>query len=51
MHLLLVEDETILRDSLAQQLKDAGFTVDTAPDGEEGLYQAKEFVGRRRLCG
>ena len=44
MHLLLVEDETILRDALAQQLKDAGFTVDTAPDGEEGLYQAKEFA-------
>ncbi len=44
MHLLLVEDEQALRDSLAQQLKAAGFTVDTAPDGEEGLYQGKEFA-------
>lgn len=44
MHLLVVEDEQALRDSLAQQLKDAGFTVDVAPDGEEGLYQGKEFA-------
>jgi two-component system response regulator PhoP len=44
MHLLVVEDEQALRDSLVQQLKDAGFTVDTATDGEEGLYQGKEFA-------
>jgi two-component system response regulator PhoP len=43
MHLLLVEDEQALRDSLAQQLKGAGFTVDCAADGVEGLYQGKEF--------
>jgi two-component system response regulator PhoP len=43
MHLLLVEDEPTLRTTLAQQLKDAGFTVDAAADGEEGLYQGKEF--------
>jgi two-component system response regulator PhoP len=43
MHLLLVEDEQALRDSLAHQLKGAGFTVDCAADGVEGLYQGKEF--------
>src|SRR5690349_15223306 len=43
MHSLLVEDEQALRDSLAQQLKGAGFTVDCAADGVEGLYQGKEF--------
>lgn len=44
MHLLVVEDEEALRESLARQLKDAGYTVDVAPDGEEGLYQGKEFA-------
>jgi len=44
MHLLLVEDETILRETLAKRLKEAGFTVDAAPDGVEGLYQGKEFA-------
>ena len=44
MHVLVVEDEQALRDSLSQQLKDSGFTVDSAADGEEGLYQGKEFA-------
>src|SRR5215510_4362956 len=44
MHLLLVEDEPALRESLSKQLKEAGFTVDSAADGEEGLYQGKEFA-------
>jgi two-component system response regulator PhoP len=44
MHVLVVEDEQALRDTLSQQLKDAGFTVDSAADGEEGLYQGKEFA-------
>lgn len=44
MHVLVVEDEQALRDTLSQQLKDAGFTVDCAADGEEGLYQGKEFA-------
>jgi len=43
MRILVVEDETALRESLAAQLKSAGFTVDTAADGAEGLYAAKEF--------
>jgi two-component system response regulator PhoP len=44
MHLLVVEDEPALRESLVKQLQDAGFTVDSAADGEEGLYQGKEFT-------
>lgn len=43
MRILIVEDETALREALAAQLKASGFTVDTAADGEEGLYAAKEF--------
>jgi two-component system, OmpR family, response regulator PhoP len=43
MRLLLVEDEQTLRDSLAAQLKDAGFNVDAAADGEEGLYCGTEY--------
>jgi two-component system, OmpR family, response regulator PhoP len=44
MHILVVEDEPDLRAALVQQLKGAGFTVDSAADGEEGLYQGKEFA-------
>lgn len=43
MRLLVVEDEQVLRDSLATQLKGAGFIVDAAADGEEGLYAASEY--------
>ncbi len=43
MRILIVEDETALRESLAAQLKSAGFNVDTAADGEVGLYAAKEY--------
>ena len=43
MRVLIVEDENALRDSLAQQLKAAGFNVDVAADGEEGLYCGREY--------
>lgn len=43
MRVLVVEDEIALRDSLKQRLADAGFTVDVAGDGEEGLFGALEF--------
>lgn len=43
MRLLLVEDEQALRDSLTEQLKEAGFNVDAAADGQEGLYCAIEY--------
>src|SRR4029453_3643541 len=38
MRVLIVEDEKPLRDSIVEQLQQAGFTVDAAADGEEGLY-------------
>jgi two-component system response regulator PhoP len=43
MRVLIVEDESTLRESLKAQLADAGFTVDAAQDGEEGLYQGTEY--------
>ncbi len=43
MRLLLVEDEPTLRDQLANKLRKDGYAVDTAVDGEEGLYYAAEY--------
>ncbi|MEN9704739.1 MAG: hypothetical protein RLZZ393_618 [Pseudomonadota bacterium] len=43
MRVLLVEDEAALRESLRSNLADAGFTVDVAADGEEGLYAGTEY--------
>jgi two-component system, OmpR family, response regulator PhoP len=43
MRVLLVEDEAALREALRQNLVDAGFTVDLAADGEEGLYAGLEY--------
>lgn len=35
--ILIVEDETILRESLRDWLSDGGYRIETAKDGEEGL--------------
>lgn len=43
MRLLLVEDDAPLRLSLALRLEADGFRVDQAADGEDGLFQAREF--------
>ncbi|HLF10014.1 MAG TPA: response regulator transcription factor [Gammaproteobacteria bacterium] len=43
MRLLLVEDDQSLGRSLAAQLERAGYTVDRAEDGREGLYYAREY--------
>jgi two-component system, OmpR family, response regulator PhoP len=43
MRILVVEDESALRDSLRQRLTEAGFNVDVAADGEEGLYLGTEY--------
>lgn len=43
MRLLIVEDEQNLRESLQQRLRKEGFVVDSAKDGEEGLYFATEY--------
>ncbi|AOW14748.1 DNA-binding response regulator [Hydrogenophaga crassostreae] len=36
-HLLIVEDDELLRDGLSAQLKQAGYLIDTADDGEAAL--------------
>ena len=42
MRILLVEDEAPLRETLAARLKRDGYAVDSAGDGEEGLYMGRE---------
>ena len=59
MRVLVVEDEVSLRESLKAQLTDAGFTVDVAQDGAEGLFAGLEYpldvavidLGLPRLSG
>jgi two-component system response regulator PhoP len=56
---LVVEDEEALRDALRRDLTAAGFTVDLAADGEEGLFAGSEYpidvavidLGLPRLSG
>jgi len=43
MRILIVEDEAALREGLRTQLAKAGFTVDVAQDGEEGLFAGTEY--------
>src|ERR1700693_25342 len=43
MRVLVVEDEAALRDSLKERLGEAGFTVDVARDGNEGLVAGLEY--------
>lgn len=40
MRVLVIEDYPPLRQSLTTGLQDAGFAVDAAPDGQEGLWLA-----------
>lgn len=40
MRLLIVEDEPDLRQALAMGLVEEGYAIDSAEDGEEGLYKA-----------
>ena len=59
MRLLLVEDDAALRLGLARQLEADGYRVDQAADGEDGLFQAREYpvdlaivdLGLPRLSG
>jgi len=41
MRVLVVEDFSPLREAIAQGLSEAGFAVDAADNGEDGLWQAK----------
>ncbi len=40
MRVLVIEDEPDLRSALVQSLREEGYAVDQAADGEEGLYKA-----------
>jgi len=42
MRVLVIEDDPLLLQSLAASLREELFAVDTAADGEEGLYKARE---------
>jgi two-component system, OmpR family, response regulator PhoP len=43
MRLLVIEDDATLRESLVAGLSRAGFAVEQAADGKEGLYCAQEY--------
>jgi two-component system OmpR family response regulator len=43
MRVLIVEDEPDLLRSLAQALREEGYAVDTANDGEDGLFKAEGY--------
>ena len=43
MRILLVEDEISLQNQLEQRLKQEGYVVDVANDGEEGLYFGTDY--------
>ncbi len=43
MRLLLVEDDLALQNNLKMSLVNAGYSVDVASDGEDGLFQGEEY--------
>ncbi len=43
MRILIVEDEPDLLAGLAKALREEGYAVDTAPDGDDGLYKAESW--------
>jgi two-component system response regulator PhoP len=43
MRLLLVEDDINLQENLHRHLSAQGYSVDVASDGEEGLFQGREY--------
>ena len=47
MRILIVEDEPDLLASLAQALREEGYAVDTADNGEDGLFKAESYGLRR----
>jgi len=44
MRVLVVEDETTLREQLLAQLRQQGYAVDAAADGHEGLFAGSEYA-------
>src|SRR3954454_4479499 len=50
MRVLVVEDEPLLADALLRGLGQAGFAVDAALDGVDGLHQARETAYDVIVC-
>ena len=44
MHILIVEDDEVVRDYLAKALREVGHTVDVAGNGIEGLHLASSIA-------
>ena len=44
MRILVVEDEPDLLSSLAKALREEGYAVDTAEDGQDGLFKAESWA-------
>ncbi|QDU34768.1 Transcriptional regulatory protein BasR [Poriferisphaera corsica] len=44
MRILVIEDETDLLHVIAQALREQGYAIDEAQDGEEGLYKAQSHT-------
>ena len=51
MRLLIIEDESNLREQLKQYLEKQGYAVDVAEDGEAGFLRQVSAVLRHRLRG
>lgn len=43
MKLLIVEDEEIIRNNLVSSFKERGFAIESAANGEDGLFLAEEY--------
>jgi len=43
MKILIVEDEPLIRNNLVASFKASGFATESAADGEDGLFLAKEY--------
>jgi len=43
MRILVIEDEAPLRNQIRDQLQSAGYAVDVAEDGREGLFMGREY--------
>ena len=41
-HILVVDDEEVMRESLAAWLREDGYSVDTAASGKDGISLLKE---------
>lgn len=44
MRLLVIEDENVLREQLVRLLRNEGYTVEEAANGEDGLWMGTEFA-------